>query len=218
MTMDQHIINTRSHFSRVRLVGLIALLGFLASCSTSVQVEGEVPKLLIPAIDRSVLFVKPPSLDYTHNETLPRGGDWSIALGPMNDVFFRELLDSMFVSVAQTRVETDGLVGAGKQGLLADVDGQIRIDLVEYGFLTPQISGLNFFSASTKFRIELGGTDGQTLGVWQVVGYGKAEAGTFQAADAVNSATVLAIRDAGARIAIELPRQSFFQTWLEATR
>ena len=176
------------------------------------------PKLLIPAIDRSVLFVKPPSLDYTHDETLPRGGDWSIALGPMNDAFFRELLDSMFVSVAQTRVETDGLVGAGEQGLLADVDGQIRIDLVEYGFLTPQISGLNFFSASTKFRIQLGGTDGQTLGVWQVVGYGKAEAGTFQAADAVNSATVLAIRDAGARIAIELPRQSFFQTWLEATR
>lgn len=218
MTKDQHIINTRSLSSRLRLVGLIALLGFLASCSTSVQVDGEVPKLLIPAIDRSVLFVKPPSLDYTHNETLPRGGDWSIVLGPMNDVFFRELLDSMFVSVAQTRVETDGLVGAGKQGLLADVDGQIRIDLVEYGFLTPQISGLNFFSASTKFRIELGGTDGQTLGVWQVVGYGKAEAGTFQAADAVNSATVLAIRDAGARIAIELPRQSFFQTWLEATR
>ena len=125
MTMDRHIINTRSLSSRLRLVGLIALLGFLASCSTSVQVDGEVPKLLIPAIDRSVLFVKPPSLDYTHDETLPRGGDWSIALGPMNDVFFRELLDSMFVSVAQTRVETDGLVGAGEQGLLADVDGQI---------------------------------------------------------------------------------------------
>ena len=81
MTMDQHIINTRSHFSRVRLVGLIALLGFLASCSTSVQVEGEVPKLLIPAIDRSVLFVKPPSLDYTHDETLPGSmGHWQVAL------------------------------------------------------------------------------------------------------------------------------------------
>ena len=136
----------------------------------------------------------------------------------MNDAFFRELLVSMFVSVAQTRVETDGLIGAGEQRLFPGVDGQVRIDLVEYGFLTPQISGLNFFSASTKFRIELGSADGQTLGVWQVVGYGKAEAGTFQAADAVNSATVLAIRDAGARIAIELPRQSFFQAWLEASR
>ena len=113
MTMNQHTINKRSLFSKVRFVGVIALLGVLASCSTSVQVEGEVPKLLIPTIDRSVLFVKPASLDYTHDETLPRGGDWSIALGPMNDAFFRELLDSMFVSVAQTRVETEGLVGAG---------------------------------------------------------------------------------------------------------
>ena len=218
MTMDRHIINTRSLFSRLRLVGLIVQLGFLASCSTSVQVEGEMPKLLIPAIDRSVLFVKPPSLDYTHDETLPRGGDWSIALGPINDTFLRELLDSMFVNVTQARFEGDGLIGDGSLGLFSDVDGQIRIDLVEYGFLTPKISGLNFFSASTKFRIELGSADGQSLGVWQVVGYGKAEAGTFQAADAVNSATVLAIRDAGARIAIELPRQSFFQAWLEASR
>ena len=128
MTMDRHIINTRSLSSRLRCFGLIALLGFLASCSTSVQVEGEVPKLLIPAIDRSVLFVKSPSLDYTHDETLPRGGDWSIALGPMNDVFFRELLDSMFVSVAQTRIETEGLVVAGEQSLFPDMDGQVRID------------------------------------------------------------------------------------------
>ena len=183
MTMNQHTINKRSLFSKVRFVGVIALLGVLASCSTSVQVEGEVPKLLIPAIDRSVLFVKPASLDYTHDETLPRGGDWSIALGPMNDAFFRELLDSMFVSVAQTRVETDGLVGAGEQALFPDVDGQVRIDLVEYGFLTPQISGLNFFSASTKFRIELGSADGQTLGVWQVVGYGNCLLYTSDAAD-----------------------------------
>ena len=135
--------------------------------------RGGSAKLLIPAIDRSVLFVKPPSLTYTHDETLPRGGDWSIALGPMNDVFFRELLDSMFVSVAQTRIETEGLVVAGEQSLFPDIDGQVRIDLVEYGFLTPQISGLNFFSASTKFRIELGSADGLTLGVCQVVGYGK---------------------------------------------
>ena len=75
------------------------------------------------------------------------------------------------------------------------------------GFNAPDF-GLNFFSASRS-------SDRARRYRWsnarRVAGrrYGKAEAGTFQAADAVNSATVLAIRDAGARIAIELPRQSF---------
>ena len=218
MKVNWFTISAQNFLNGFRAAAIILFLGGVSSCSTSVQVEGEVPKLLVPAIDRSVLFLKPRSLQYTHEEKLPRGGDWSIALGPMNEAFFNELLDSMFVSVASMEVESDGLISGNPKEPRTREDGQIRIDLVEYGFLTPQISGLNFFSASTKFRIEIGDADGQSLGVWQVVGYGKAEAGTFQAAEAVNSATVLAIRDAGARIAIELPRQGFFQDWLESTR
>ena len=203
--------------SRIMLAGaLVVWVSLLMSaCSTSVQVAGDVPTLLVPALSRHVTYVEPRNLvAYVHEEKLPRGSEWTIALGQMNQVFFRQLMASMFTTV--TRIETV------EPGVLPSVegedhDGMIRIDLVEYGFLTPELSGLNFYSASAKYRIELADASSQSLGVWQVVGYGKAEAGAFQAGEAINAATVMAIRDAGARIALELPDQSFFRAWLEAT-
>jgi hypothetical protein len=51
-------------------------------------------------------------------------------------------------------------------------------------------------------------------GEWHVVGYGKSKGGTFQGGEAVNSATLLAIRDGGARIAIDFPRQAFVKAFL----
>jgi hypothetical protein len=203
--------------SRTMLAGaLMVWVGLLMSaCSTSVQVAGDVPTLLVPALSRHVTYVEPTDLvAYVHEEKLPRGGEWSIALGQMNQVFFRQLMTSMFTTV--TRIETvePGVLPADEG---EDHDGMIRIDLVEYGFLTPELSGLNFYSASAKYRVELADATSQSLGVWQVVGYGKAEAGAFQAGEAVNAATVMAIRDAGARIALELPDQPFFSAWLEAT-
>jgi len=203
--------------SRIMLAGaLVVWVSLLMSaCSTSVQVAGDVPTLLVPALSRHVTYVEPRNLvAYVHEEKLPRGSEWTIALGQMNQVFFRQLMASMFTTV--TRIETV------EPGVLPSVegedhDGMIRIDLVEYGFLTPELSGLNFYSASAKYRIELADATSQSLGVWQVVGYGKAEAGAFQAGEAINAATVMAIRDAGARVALELPDQSFFRAWLEAT-
>jgi hypothetical protein len=195
------------------LVVWVSLL--MAACSTSVKVTGDVPTLLVPALSRHVTYVEPTDLvAYVHEEKLPRGGEWSIALGQMNQVFFRQLMASMFTTV--TRIETvePGVLPADEG---EDHDGMIRIDLVEYGFLTPELSGLNFYSASAKYRVELADATSQSLGVWEVVGYGKAEAGAFQAGEAVNAATVMAIRDAGARIALELPDQPFFSAWLEAT-
>lgn len=195
---------------------MISLGIWVSSCSTSVQVAGEVPTLLVPALARQVTYVEPIDMvSYVHDEKLPRGGDWSIAIGQMNQAFFRQLMSSMFESVTRLAASDE----SSQDGPIAvDSDGMIRIDLVEYGFLTPELSGLNFYSASAKYRIELADASNQSLGVWQVVGYGKAEAGAFQAGEAVNTATVMAIRDAGARIALELPEQGFFKDWLEATQ
>jgi len=203
--------------SRIVLAGalMVWVSLLMSACSTSVQVAGDVPTLLVPALSRHVTYVEPRNLvAYIHEEKLPRGSEWTIALGQMNQVFFRQLMASMFTTV--TRIETvePGVLPAVEG---EDHDGMIRIDLVEYGFLTPELSGLNFYSASAKYRVVLANASSQSLGVWQVVGYGKAEAGAFQAGEAINAATVMAIRDAGARIALELPDQSFFRAWLGAT-
>jgi hypothetical protein len=96
------------------------------------------------------------------------------------------------------------------------LDGVLIPEIEEYGFLTPGISGLKFYSASVKYNLRLLNAQAATLGEWKMVGYGKSEGGTFQGGEAVNSATLLAIRDGGARIAIDFPRQEFVKAYLAA--
>ena len=52
------------------------------------------------------------------------------------------------------------------------------------------------------------------LGNWTVTGFGKSESRAFQANSALNQASVEAIRDAGARIAIEWPKQDYVLEWI----
>ena len=54
------------------------------------------------------------------------------------------------------------------------------------------------------------------IGTWNIIGYGKSEGGMFTSDDALNEATMLAIRDGGARIAIELIQQPSVQNWIKS--
>ena len=105
--------------------------------------------------------------------------------------------------------------GLGSQARVVP-DGFVRLTLLEYAFLPPELSGLQIFSASTKYQLRADGrSDGRVLDTWVVVGYGKNEGGGFQPTDALNAATVEAIRDAGARVALEWPKQGNVRTWLD---
>jgi hypothetical protein len=55
----------------------------------------------------------------------------------------------------------------------------------------------------------------EKLGEWTIVGYGKSERTLFGTTESLGEATVLAIRDGGARIAIEMTSQPVVQSWLE---
>ena len=98
---------------------------------------------------------------------------------------------------------------------MASLDGVFIPRIEKYGFLTPGISGLKFYSASIEYRIALYDKAGQKVGDWNIIGYGKSEGGMFTADEAINEATVLAIRDGGARIAIELIDQPSVRAWID---
>ena len=99
---------------------------------------------------------------------------------------------------------------------MRNLDGVLIPSIEKYGFLTPSISGLKFYSASIEYRVAMYDKIGAKIGDWNIVGYGKSEGGLFSSDDAINEATVLAIRDGGARIAIELIDQPAVRAWLQS--
>lgn len=196
--------------SGLNRVGVLLVAGcVLASCTTNVKVEGRVPTPLVSKIPARVGVYYPEEFEsFLHEEVIEQRGTWKVDLGDQNLVFFRNLFGAMFESVRE--VSEPPLPVEEMEGL----DGVIVPKIVKYGFLTPDISGLSFYSASIEYEILLYDNQGNQLGSWRVVGYGKSEASVFGHDEALGEATMLAIRDGGARIAIELADQPAVVRWV----
>lgn len=147
---------------------------------------------------------------FKHEEVFRDSGGWHIDLGKQNLRFFQRLTKSLFTEVQE--VHQPPLTTEEMRNL----DGVFIPSIEKYGFLTPSISGLKFYSASIEYRVAMYDKVGAKVGDWNIVGYGKSEGGLFSSDEAINEATVLAIRDGGARIAIELIDQPAVQAWLQS--
>ncbi len=197
----------------IRAFTTVVLVLLTTACATNVVVEGTVPTPLVAKIPARIgVYYSEDFRRYVYQEDMREGGSWTIDLGAQNLSFFRNLTDTLFDSVVEVHeppLTTEEM---------ADLDGILIPYVAKYGFLTPSISGLKFFSASIEYRIVLYDKVGAKVGDWNIVGYGKSEGGMFSGDEAVNEATVLAIRDGGARIAIELIDQPAIQNWLRQFR
>ncbi|MEX2489105.1 MAG: hypothetical protein WD356_06195 [Pseudomonadales bacterium] len=181
----------------------------LTGCTTNVTVEGGVPTPVVAKMPLHVgVYFSDEFKTFQHEEVIEQAGTWKVNLGAQNVAFFRNLFDAMFESVSETGEPPLAESEAER------FDGIIVPRVAKYGFLTPQISGLNFYSASIEYEIVLYDSAGERLGSWNVVGYGKSEPGVFGHGDALGEATMLAIRDGGARIATNLADQPEITQWL----
>lgn len=194
----------------VTLVFIGVFTGTLTGCTTTVSVEGTIPTPLVRKIPANVgIYYDETFKTFQHTEALDAEGTWKIPLGDKNLTFFRNLMTSLFDSVTELSGPQPG------PEVAANIDAVIIPQIEKYGFLTPGLSGLKFFSASIHYRITMVDMAGNELADWVVVGYGKSEGGAFSGDSALGNATMLAIRDGGARISISLTDQPEVAKWVE---
>ncbi|MEJ6516232.1 MAG: hypothetical protein QNL97_08580 [Pseudomonadales bacterium] len=200
----------RSTMAVMKLLISLLTLGLTISCTTNVQVEGSVPTPLVAKIPANVaVYYDENFKTFVHTEELDTEGTWNINLGEKNLEFFRNLSNAMFSSV--TEVDSPELTPEQQ----VQFDGLIIPTIDEYGFLTPKIGVLPFYSVSIRYQVLVLGKQNQRVAKYEVVGYGKSEGNSFTAGDAVGDATMLAIRDGGQQIAVELRHQPAIIEWLK---
>lgn len=192
------------------LMWLTALV-LLGACTTNVTVTGTLPTPLVQQMPlRAGVYYSDEFKGFKHEEKVREKGPFKISLGAQNLLFFRNMFGAMFASVIE--IEELTLDDTIKDQLDIIVVPQI----IKYGFLSPSISGLNFYSASIHYRMTLQDTDGRVVGDWVVVGYGKSPSRTFGQAESLGDASMLAIRDGGARIAIETRNNPGLRAWAKS--
>jgi len=185
-----------------KIAGTALLLATLAGCGAiMVQPQAELPPPLIDQLPQVVGVYFPAEFrDYTHKERR-NGVDYEILLGPAHVARLSRLLRAMFAKV----VEVGDPVAA------LSVDPDIKLVLVprfeDYAFLTPHDMAGDYYTVTIRYRFDLYDPQGQRVDGYVFTGYGRQKSAAMSNTEPLVKATERAMRDAGAKLAIELTEQ-----------
>jgi hypothetical protein len=83
--------------------------------------------------------------------------------------------------------------------------------------VTPRDAGSPFFAVSIKYRVNVYSPDGRLAESWGFTGYGTSPAAGLSSSDPLARATSLALRDAGAKLAVEFREQAIVRGLIPET-
>ncbi|HKQ15656.1 MAG TPA: hypothetical protein VJT80_19620 [Steroidobacteraceae bacterium] len=197
----------KSHIHKLRapllLLGALTLV-VLAGCGpVKLVANTNIPTPLVVKIPIAVaLFVPKEFSTYVHNEER-WSTDWHVELGKAQTDGITRLMNAMF-----ERVITVDSVGAGQAQTESGIRAILEPSVEEFAFVTPRDAGSPFFAVSIKYRVNVYLPNGKLADSWGFTGYGTAPAEGLSSAPPLQTATALAMRDAGAKLAVEFREQA----------
>lgn len=181
------------------------LFALAAGCTTT-QFEAQpvIPEPLVTRIPVVVGVYMPAAFSEAVHREKRDGAQVEIALGKAQAAGFRRLMNAMF-----TRVVPVPAVDAGA-ATDPEIRGVLEPVLEEFSFVTPRDTGTPLYAVSLKYRINAYKPTGELVDSWTFTGYGAQASSSVpgQGKTALQQAAGLAMRDAGAKIAVEFREQA----------
>lgn len=193
----------RRQLTAAAACGLSAAMVLLAGCGpVKLVASTNIPPPLVVKIPIGVaLFVPTEFATYVHKEER-WSTKWHVELGKAQSDGITRLMNAMFERV----IPVDS-VNAGTQvpgGVVAILEPSIE----EYAFVTPRDAGSPFYAVSIKYRVNVYLPDGKLADSWGFTGYGTSPSQGLSSQAPLSVATALAMRDAGAKLAVEFREQA----------
>lgn len=185
-------------------LGAMALTLVSGCGPVTLVATSNIPTPLIVKIPVGVaLFMPKEFSQYVHEEER-WSTTWHVELGQAQAEGISRLMSSIFetvVPVDSLSIGADGKMGAGIRAILEP-------SIEEYAFVTPRDAGSPFFAVSIKYRVNVYLPDGKLADSWGFTGYGTSPAQGLSSVAPLATATSLAMRDAGAKLAVEFREQA----------
>jgi len=181
------------------------LLVLLAGCgATQMKVATVIPPPLVTRIPVVVGVHVPPEFSTAVQHEERDGSEYLIDVGQAQADGFLRLMSAMFA-----RVVPVASVAAGA-ATDPEIRGVFEPQLVELSFVTPRDTGTSVYAVSLKYRINAYTPTGQPVDSWTFTGYGAQPGAQLpgQGTELLRKAAALAMRDAGAKIAVEFREQA----------
>jgi len=189
-------------------IGVLAL-SLASGCGTvKLVATPNIPTPLIAKIPVAVaLYVPKEFSEYIHKEKRI-STDWNVDIGKGQAAGITRLMTSMFDRVV--------LVDSVNAGSAAgnEIKAILQPSVEEFAFVTPQDAGSPFFAVSIKYRVDVYAPDGRLADSWGFTGYGTAPSQGLSGTSPLEQAASLAMRDAGAKLAVEFRDQAVMRSLL----
>jgi len=180
----------------------VALLVVLAGCgAVNIQPQTQLPPPLIDRLPVTVAVYFPAEFRHYKYKEQRNRVDYEIELGPAHVVKLTRLLQAMFSRVVEVDDPAKALAAA------PDVKLVLEPRFEDYAFLTPRDMVGDFYTVTIRYRLNLYDPRGERVDGYVFTGYGRRKSGAMSGTEPLVRATERAMRDAGAKLAIELPDQ-----------
>ncbi len=183
----------------------LAAMALLAGCtSISVQVEQEFPAVVAKPRDMSVVLV----MDREFRNYLARPNSKTrIQFGAAQVEALSKAFNGLFAQVE---------VVSSKDQAGPDTDLVIVPSVLEVQLSTPSESFLNVYEVWIKYQLDIETADGVPVDSWFLPAYGKTQHSyLLSRSTAIEDATVVALRDVGAKLMLDFFRIPAIHGWVQ---
>ncbi len=207
--------------SVLRTIASAALVILLGACGANeVVVQGQFPQPVLEKLPVTLGVYYNPEFrnhEFFDRSTTRGESDWIVRTGAAQTQMYDTLLGGMFDKV----VYLNELPRGDRVDSIAEqqVDAILVPHVDELQYSIPRHTKINVFEIWMRYRYELYSPDGDVMADWTMTSYGKTPTAFLRSAEAaVNLATVVALRDAGANFAVNFAGVNEVKLWLEELR
>ncbi len=179
----------------------LGILALAACTSTELETRAALPPPLLEQLPvRIGVHYSKEFREYVHRETRA-SMDYSVSLGPAHVINLDWLLGAMFREVVQ--VEDPAKVASISPPLTFVLEPRFE----EYSFLTPKDVAGEAYIVTIRYLLTVYDGTGARVDSFAFTGYGREKARALGNKEPLALATQRAMRDAGAKVAVELTDQ-----------
>ncbi len=185
-----------------RLCATAAVLSLTVGCSGSVTVEETFPLPVVEPLPLRVALYYPPALtEFVYSEKISGDREWTVQLGTANARMFNAVFSGLFpVTQRVSGIDTAPQEMPGLDAVLVPA-----VDAFE--FSSPSQSATDQYAVWIRYNLDVYDGEGQLVVRWPVSAYGQSGTSGLSGEESMERATVLALRDAAAAIAVGFANQ-----------
>jgi len=181
------------HLVRVTILFLPLIM---TACNEALTVPNTFPEPLVEPLPLDVaLYFSDEFASYHYRENVAGDSKWDIDIGKANVALFESVSRRLFRSATRVSARPTGTAAGGFNAI-------IEPSVAAFEFSLPSQSATEQYSVWIRYTVKVFKPDGELLTAWNISAYGESGATLLRPAHSMEQATILALRDAAATLAV----------------